>query len=64
MGYGTETDIRDIQGKLVISHDMPQGNEITFEELLQIMDGRNLPLALNIKADGMANEILQFVKAI
>ena len=38
---------------------MPQGNEITFEELLQIMDGRNLPLALNIKADGMANEILR-----
>ena len=28
LGYGTETDIRDIQGKLVISHDMPQGNEI------------------------------------
>ncbi len=25
LGYGTETDIRDIQGKLVISHDMPQG---------------------------------------
>ena len=62
LGYGTETDIRDIQGKLVISHDMPQGNEITFEELLQIMDGRNLPLALNIKADGMANEILRLLK--
>ena len=41
---------------------MPQGNEITFEELLQIMDGRNLPLALNIKADGMANEILRLLK--
>ena len=62
LGYGTETDIRDIQGKLVISHDMPQGNEITFEELLQIMGGRNLPLALNIKADGMANEILRLLK--
>lgn len=62
LGYGTETDIRDIQGKLVISHDMPKGNEITFEELLKIMDGRNLPLALNIKADGMANEILRLLK--
>lgn len=61
LGYGTETDIRDIQGKLVISHDMPQGNEITFEEVLQIMDGRNLPLALNIKADGMAEEILRLL---
>lgn len=62
LGYGTETDIRDIQGKLVISHDMPQGNEITFENLLQIMNGRNLPLALNIKADGLANEILRLLK--
>ena len=62
LGYGTETDIRDIQGNLVISHDMPQGNEITFENLLQIMNGRNLPLALNIKADGLANEILRLLK--
>lgn len=62
LGYGTETDIRDIQGKLVISHDMPRGDEITFEEVLQIMDGRNLPLALNIKADGMAEEILRLLK--
>ena len=62
LGYGTETDIRDIQGKLVISHDMPRGDEITFEEVLQIMDGRNLPLALNIKADGMAEKILRLLK--
>ena len=41
---------------------MPRGDEITFEEVLQIMDGRNLPLALNIKADGMAEEILRLLK--
>lgn len=57
MGFGTETDLRDVRGTIVISHDMPKGNEITFEELLQIMNGRNLPLALNIKADGLGNEI-------
>ncbi len=62
LGYGTETDIRDIRGKLVISHDMPKGDEMTFEELLELMDGRNLPLALNIKADGTANEILRLLK--
>lgn len=56
-GLGTETDLRDICGKIVISHDMPTGNEISFEEVLQIMDGRNLPLALNIKADGQAEVI-------
>lgn len=60
-GYGTETDVRDICGKLVISHDMPQGNEITFEEVLQIMEGRNLPLAINIKADGLIEPLLELL---
>ena len=56
-GFGTETDLRDICGKIVISHNMPEGDEITFSELLELMDGRTLPLALNIKADGMIDEI-------
>lgn len=62
LGFGTETDLRDICGKIVISHDMPKGDELTFRELLEIMNGRNLPLALNIKADGQANEILKILK--
>jgi len=61
LGFGTETDLRDIAGKIVISHDMPNGGEITFEEVLQIMNGRNLPLALNIKADGMADVVLELL---
>ena len=61
LGLGTETDLRDIKGKIVISHDMPEGGEITFEEVLQIMNGRNLPLALNIKADGMAEKIKELL---
>ena len=61
-GFGIETDLRDICGEIVISHDMPKGNEITFEELLQIMDGRNLTLGLNIKADGQANEIKRLLE--
>lgn len=60
-GFGTETDLRDICGKIVISHDMPHGDEISFEEVLQIMDGRNLPLALNIKADGQAIKIKEIL---
>ena len=62
MGYGTETDLRDINGTIVISHNMPVGGEMTFEELLKIMNGRNLPLALNIKADGQALEIQKLLK--
>jgi len=61
LGFGTETDLRDIAGKIVISHDMPNGDEITFEEVLRIMNGRNLTLALNIKADGMADAILELL---
>lgn len=61
LGFGTETDLRDICGKIVISHDMPKGNELTFRELLEIMNGRNLPLALNIKADGQADEIIKIL---
>lgn len=56
-GYGTETDVRDLAGTLVISHDMPGGKELSLDDLLDIMDGRNLPLAINIKADGLAQAL-------
>jgi len=53
LGFGTETDVRDVAGRLVISHDMPDGSEMPLSDLLEIMAGRNLPLAMNIKADGL-----------
>lgn len=53
-GYGTETDLRDCLGQLVMSHDMPNGSEVRLEQFLNILNGRNLPLAINIKSDGMA----------
>lgn len=58
---GTETDLRDICGRIVISHDMPNGDEMSFSDLMEIMNGRNLPLALNIKADGMIDEIIRIL---
>ena len=61
-GFGVETDLRDITGEIVISHNMPQGGEMTFEELLKLLNGRNLPLALNIKADGLADEIKRLLE--
>ncbi|HHQ2716935.1 TPA: phosphodiesterase [Pseudomonas aeruginosa] len=57
LGLGTETDVRDIAGKLVIAHDMPSGDELTLDDLLDIMSGRNLPLAINVKADGLAHAL-------
>ena len=37
LDFGTETDVRDCLGKLVISHDMPDGSEIHFEEFLSLV---------------------------
>lgn len=61
-GFGIETDLRDIKGEIIISHNMPKGGEISFEEVLQLLDGRNLTLALNIKADGQADEIKRLLE--
>ena len=57
LGFGTETDVRDCAGRLVISHDPPAGGELGFGDMLDLLDGRDLPLALNIKADGLAARV-------
>ncbi|MDL2424711.1 phosphodiesterase, partial [Pseudomonas sp. BAgro211] len=57
LGFGTETDVRDVAGRLVISNDMPSGEEMSLDDLLRIMAGRNLPLAMNIKADGLCEPL-------
>ena len=55
MGFGTETDIRDYESELVISHDIADEKCIKVKDFLQIYKNFNksLPLALNIKADGL-----------
>ncbi len=63
LGFGTETDVRDIRGNIVISHDMPASGEITLDQMLDILDGRDLPLAMNIKADGLARTLDAQLKA-
>lgn len=61
--FGTETDLRDLNSKIVISHDMPvtSPNILFFEDILDIMAGKNLMLALNIKADGLIDEVLSIL---
>lgn len=61
-GFGIETDIRDSRGQLVISHDMPSGNEMTVEEFFNLKGIQDIPLALNIKADGLQNELKRLLK--
>lgn len=56
IGVGVETDVRDCDGVLVISHDPPRGScSLLLDDLLQIyVSYPTRPiLALNIKADGL-----------
>jgi hypothetical protein len=54
-GFGIETDIRDFNGKIIISHDIPQGSKLLYlDDVLKIhADCPNFSLALNIKSDGL-----------
>jgi hypothetical protein len=53
-GFGIETDVRDLAGELVVSHDMPAGGEMPLRAFLALPGAWDLPLAINVKADGMA----------
>ncbi len=59
LGFGIETDLRDANGKLVISHDMPKGGEMMVGDFLDlcIRYPEARPLALNVKADGMQSAL-------
>ena len=62
LGFGTETDLRDHNGRLVISHDPPEGDPLSadaFFQMYQGYDNPDLPLALNIKADGLQALLLR-----
>jgi len=54
-GFGTETDVRDRDGMLVVSHDPADTGAILAERFFQIHEAHDLSLtlALNIKADGL-----------
>jgi hypothetical protein len=57
LGFGTETDVRDCNEKIVISHDIPRGDELPLNDFLELAGDANVLLALNIKADGLAGHI-------
>ena len=57
LGFGTETDVRDANGDLVISHDIPGGNEMTLREFCSLKGVTDYTLALNIKSDGLAAKL-------
>ena len=65
-GFGTETDVRDSKGHLVISHDMPLGDEEELSYFLSIVASHQptqvLTIALNIKSDGLVDALLNVLK--
>lgn len=58
--FGTETDVRDYRGELVISHDIANENCITVDRFLQVYSSYKNPLTLafNIKADGLHQKLM------
>jgi hypothetical protein len=57
--YGTVTDIRDYNQKLVVSHDVPNETSIIIDDLFKLYENnKHQTLALNIKSDGLAPFLL------
>lgn len=63
MDFGTETDLRDRDSRLVISHDMPDASAMPAEQFFDIYKSANqeLPLALNVKSDGLQLELARLL---
>lgn len=63
-GFGIETDIRDALGTLVISHDVPVERCVLVEDFFAFYQarGRKVPLALNIKADGLQQPLKELLQ--
>jgi len=63
LGFGTEVDVRDYHGKLVVSHDIADSVSMDFRDFLGVYSGykSNLYLAINIKADGLQSLLLDLL---
>lgn len=53
-GFGTETDVRDMLGQLVVAHDPPVGDCEPWSGVVALFQDSGLPLAVNVKADGLS----------
>lgn len=64
LNLGIELDIRDHNGDIVVSHDMPYFNKQTFlfEDVLKLSSINNHLLAINIKSDGLSDQLEALLK--
>ncbi|MBE8233542.1 MAG: hypothetical protein HAW67_07365, partial [Endozoicomonadaceae bacterium] len=57
-GFGIETDLRDRDQNVVISHDMPNPDCMLLNDFLKLCAStKNITLALNIKSDGLQRKL-------
>ena len=63
-GFGTEVDVRDYLGRLVVSHDIPDSESMDFKGFLEVYCefDKGLSLAINIKSDGLQKMLLDLLK--
>lgn len=53
-GFGIETDLRDFNGNIVVSHDIPGPTSLSIDNFFKLYSKyKDLILALNIKSDGL-----------
>ncbi|MBL4900972.1 MAG: hypothetical protein JKX76_15295 [Colwellia sp.] len=64
LDYGTETDIRDYLGNLVISHNIADKHCMYVKDMFSIYNKYSCtqPLALNIKADGLQIKLKELLE--
>lgn len=64
-GWGIETDLHDLDEKLVISHDLPGKGAQEFEDLLgkavRMPKFNDVTFAINIKSDGLEALLLEML---
>lgn len=62
-GFGIETDFRDLNEELVVSHDIPTSGAMKATEFVEIYQAHpvSAPMALNIKSDGLCGLIDEFI---
>jgi len=59
MGFGIETDLRDFNNEIVISHDIPTKDSMFFYEFINLIKEHSpVTLALNIKSDGLQEKVI------
>ena len=64
LGFGTELDLRDYCGKLVVSHDIADSTCLEFDSVLELYceHDKELYIAINIKADGLHKQLSSLLK--